>query len=900
MMSLSQGALNSAQVETYFEQHYSHDDYYSEGHRTVGQWVGKGAVELGLAGEVSRDDFSALLHGIDPHTNTILVPVATHNGVHRAGWDSVFSAPKSLSIQALIGGDHRLIEAHTRAVERTLKEVEAFALTRENHGNDNAVTGNVVGAVFTHLAARPSLQSGPDPQLHTHVVLLNLTRRRDGEWRALQPVGLYESQRFGSAVYRSELAREVQQLGYRIEVPTGNGAWELNGYTREQVMAFSQRRQDIEQAMAERGVSGPKAAQIIALQSRQAKTDYDQDALIAEWQKRALEQGIDTQKLCREAWQRGPISAGNQRTLAEDALDFSRTHTTEREAVIDRRELEAAALQHGMGRTDLDAVRLQMTREQAERRLVPAGKPDWQHPQGTFTTDEMLAVERENLALVRGGIRQAEPIADDAHVHQWGTARGLFADQLRAAELTLCSRDWVTAIEGLAGTTKTTTVGAIREFAADEGCTVRGFGMTSGSVKALDEAGVDARTIASLLDNPSGSRTSRELWLIDESSLLDTRKSNQILKAAQQQRVAHIVFIGDQKQHHAIEAGAPVRQLLADKMAVAELTTIRRQRDLELKQAVQFAAEGRTKKALEVLDQRGRISQIADQNKRYEHIAEDYLRASEAGQRTLVVSPANDERRVLNEKIRTLLIDHGHIAQNGRDHMILVQRDLTRAQRNNVRSYQPGDTLAFTRGSRRIGIGKGEYARIETIDTQANLLGILTPDGSHLNLNPARRKGIEVYHSEERKIAVGDRIQFRAQDKALKVANGEFATIVGYHPQQMVLRLDNRRELKASFSRLRHIDYGYVSTSYAAQGATVDRVIVHVDSMRTAQLVNQKQFYVSISRARYDARLYTEDAQALRRVVAREPKKEIARDAIKEQQTEKLNESIQPTVRLRI
>jgi ATP-dependent exoDNAse (exonuclease V) alpha subunit len=239
------------------------------------------------------------------------------------------------------------------------------------------------------------------------------------------------------------------------------------------------------------------------------------------------------------------------------------------------------------------------------------------------------------------------------------------------------------------------------------------------------------------------------------------------------------------------------------------------------------------------------------------------LQAHEAGQRTLVISPANDERRALNEKIRNVLIDHGHVESQGREHMIFIQRDLTSAQRSYVRNYEPGDMLMFRRGARSFGIDKGAYARIESVDMKANLLTMVAPDGRHINLNPGRWKGIEAYRPEDRTLAIGDRIQFRAPDKALKVANGEFATIVGIDDKRATLRLDNDRELTANRSRLRHIDNGYASTSHAAQGATVDRVIVNVGSMRGAQLVNQKQFYVSISRARYDARIYTDDAQAL-------------------------------------
>ena len=164
----------------------------------------------------------------------------------------------------------------------------------------------------------------------------------------------------------------------------------------------------------------------------------------------------------------------------------------------------------------------------------------------------------------------------------------------------------------MAGTAKTTTVGAIREFAEQQGYTVRGFGMTSGSVKALQEAHIDARTVASLIANPLPSPAGPELWIVDESSLLATRPVNQILKVAQAHGAERLVFVGDQRQHHAIEAGAPVRQFLAANMAVAELSVIRRQRDPELKRAVEMAAKGKPGEALELLEQQQRVTDIAD------------------------------------------------------------------------------------------------------------------------------------------------------------------------------------------------------------------------------------------------------------------------------------------------
>src|SRR5712692_10337524 len=515
-----------------------------------------------------------------------------------------------------------------------------------------------------------------------------------------------------------------------------------------------------------------------------------------------------------------------------------------------------------MGRVDLAAVSERIAIAEQSRTLIRTEKPDWRHPRGTFTTDEMLELERGNLALVRAGIGQAQAIAEPAEVQEWSAARGLFADQIEAAKLTLNSRNWASAIEGLAGTAKTTTVGAIKDFAEGRGYNVRGFGMTSGSVKALREAGVNARTIASLLQNPLPPRTGPELWIVDESSLLATRPTNRILKA--------------------------VRQLLANNTAVAELKVIRRQRDPELKRAVELAARGKPGAALGLLAEQRRLTEIRDTSARYQRIALDCLRAHEAGQQMLVISPGNDERQALNEEIRKLLIEKGHVQNRGCERAILVRRDLTRAQLAHARNYQQGDVLAFSRGSKKRGIAKGSNPSVETIDAKRNALTLHIGDGPRMPLNPARWRGVEVFRPEARVIAVGDRIQFRAPQRRFKVANGEFARIIALETAQATLRLDSKREISAPLVELRHIDLGYASTSHAAQGTTVDRVIVNVDTMRSDRLVNARQLYVSISRARFDAHLYTNDVQALGRSVARDPHKANALDVLKHRPTRKL------------
>ena len=178
--------------------------------------------------------------------------------------------------------------------------------------------------------------------------------------------------------------------------------------------------------------------------------------------------------------------------------------------------------------------------------------------------------------------------------------------------------------------------------------------------------------------------------------------------------------------------------------------------------------------------------------------------------------------------------------------------------------------IRFRRGSLKLGIERGSYVTVEASDLRHDRLTIRTSAGAAIEYAPQRLRGVEVFRRESRTLSVGDRIQFRTPDRALKIANGEFAAIRAIDDKQVRLRMDDGREISSATPRLRHIDYGYASTSHSSQGATVDRVIVNVDTTRSVKLVNQRQFYVSISRARHDARIYTDDAPALARAVGRE------------------------------
>jgi ATP-dependent exoDNAse (exonuclease V) alpha subunit len=345
-----------------------------------------------------------------------------------------------------------------------------------------------------------------------------------------------------------------------------------------------------------------------------------------------------------------------------------------------------------------------------------------------------------------------------------------------------------------------------------------------------------------------------------------------------------VILVGDQQQHGAVEAGRPITQMQRAGMTTARLDTIRRQRDPALRQAVGLAAKGKTDEAVRRLDQQGRVSEIPERDRRYATIARAYADGVEAGESVLVVSPANDERTALNTVIRTEMQARGYVAREGREQPVLVNRNITGAQRAYAGNYEVGDVVRYTRGSRKAGLSAGAYAKVEAVDRERHRLTVRTADGTLHHYSPQQLRGVEVYREERREFAAGDRIQFRAPLREHQIANGTLGRIERLDREngKVTITLDSGASLSSRLDQLRHLEYGYATTSHSSQGATVDRVLVQIDTERSATLVNRQQVYVSVSRARVDAQVFTNDKGQLPHAVARDGSKTTALEALRE------------------
>jgi ATP-dependent exoDNAse (exonuclease V) alpha subunit len=243
-------------------------------------------------------------------------------------------------------------------------------------------------------------------------------------------------------------------------------------------------------------------------------------------------------------------------------------------------------------------------------------------------------------------------------------------------------------------------------------------------------------------------------------------------------------------------------------------------------------------------------------------IAESYVQSSE---NTLIVSPDNASRRELNMAVRQELRAQGAIGPDEHTFRVLAQRqEMTGADRAWANHYEIGDVVRYARGSKSMGIEAASYASVASVDPSRNLLTVEKTSGEITNYDPRRLTGVSVYREIERDFAVGDRIQFTAPEKSLGVANRDLGIIESMTPAGRIrVRLDDSRQIEFNAPEHRHFDHGYAVTSHSSQGLTAERVLIHAETGVHPDLLNSRFGYVSISRARRDVALFTDDSSRL-------------------------------------
>ncbi len=876
-----------SQGASYFERdgYYGRDD---PAHKEASAWAGRGAEELGLSGPVDSDAFRAILEGKVPGGRQLGHKDLEGNIQHRPGRDVTLSAPKSVSLMAMVGDDERIVDAHDRAVGRTLAWIEKNAIEtrmqdRETGAMVRAGGQKMVAATFRHDTSR-----NLDPQLHTHAVVANMVQGGDQKWRTMVDDGLFKGKMTIGAIYRAELARGLQDLGYGIEKTHPDGRFEIAGVSREVIEEFSTRRSEIEAAMREHGLGrtgdNPHLAARATLMTRAAKRDVERGELRRAWECQATELGFLPDRVRAKArWAERdrpmPDLFTDRGQPAAEAASWAVEHLAERQAVFGHGDLLAAVLSREPGAVTVEAAERAVSDLEREGGLHAArGLDHGRH----WTTDAAIGRESEAITLMHAGQGSGKPM-----MRRWIAETKLHGGRLNegqkeAVKMVLASKDRVVGVQGYAGTGKTTMLKRLRILGESRDYRTAGLAPSASAARTLErESGIESETLQRFLARNAGviegrgtvkglrqlrASFSKTVLVVDESSLASSEQMRGLLKAATTLRIPRVVLVGDERQLGAVEAGKPFEQLRRAGMQTAVMDEILRQRDMELKEAVRAGVAGEVRTAFEKLGDR--IAQVEREDIGAE-AADRWLKLSpEQRAGAGVIAPTRALRDEINTRIRENLIAEGAVSGPTRRGEKLVPRGLTRAEMARASNYSAGDTVIFNRQYKTLGVEKGDEREVARVDYDRNTVWLDGGGGDPVAWRPYRiaaaKGGVEVYRSEEMELRAGDRVRWTRNDPGSELVNGGAAMVESIEKEGVRFRLENGKEagLDEDDPQLRHMDRAWAATVHSFQGKTVDHIVAAMPA-GNPNLTNQRAFYVAISRARDHAELVTDDARKL-------------------------------------
>ena len=923
--------------------YFTHDNYYTQEEGLAqSQWWGEAASRLGLSGQIDKEAFFRLLEG-KVGEQELGRYERNDQGVmqrqHRPGTDMTFSAPKSVSLLAEVAGNLKVRTAHEKAVNTVLafveKELTGTRITTA--GNTQWVnTGNLAVALFRHTTSRDL-----DPQTHTHAVILNLTERQDGQWASIVNDFLYENQRLLGAMYNAELATELKGLGFGVYRTDERGNFEIEGISREHVEAFSQRRAAIIEYLAEKGIAIDEATsqqkEDATLKTRDRKVEVDHDLLQAHWKQQASELALDLDTIAANAktnrLSREPALPSSMDEY--QAMSFAANHVFEREAVASKKTLLTAAMEHGSGQVSSSEVLAAFHRLVKQGDLIVLAE-------GQITTKKLLANEQWSLTQMHThkgqttAILEAESVAQRLDTLEQGQGFLFSVGQKHAISKVLTTQDRYIAVQGLAGTGKTTMLRALKSLAEEQGYTLRGMAPTGAASKVLAlETGIASDTVSmfqikahqSIKDcearQQSDSQFSRapELWVIDESSFLSQRQKNQLDRLAEQAG-AKVVYLGDTLQLQGVEAGKPFELAQRHGIDTAYMTEINRQKTSVLKEAVDIIVDRsaldtaplptvqltHNKHAFEYLDKHGCIHEVREDEKNtalVTALVNDYLSLSRDDQlSTLLITAYNEDRHVINQAVRNGLKSQGVLSGKETEHTILISKGWTRAQQKEAQYYTAGDIVRFGRDYQTLGVAKGETLTVKSVDALAGKVELQKADGSTVSWSPHQQSKVEVYESDNRLLMVGDAIRFTRNERDIK--NGEIAKICTLEGNTAVVEMghgSSATRFELNLAQDRHWDYGYATTVHSAQGSTKYRTYFHIRTPIAADAYQQKKafqdmanvfgdrsFYVGVTRASHELKIYTNDKDTAAKAVGIKQDKTSALESTLARQSQKASQ----------
>jgi conjugative relaxase-like TrwC/TraI family protein len=845
--------------EGYAQRHLRQSDYYDQNRTVEGRWCGRGAELLELKGEVTSEDFESVRQGLDPRTGEFLrqrhsadriASDGAEQSKARSLYDMTFSAPKSVSVMAIVGGDERLVAAHGAAVREALEEAEKYSATRVRLAgmNENRATGNWIVASYTHDTSRQL-----DPQLHTHAVAANLTYDgTEGRWKALQASGLYERRSYLTEVYRNALAREVRALGYEVEnrhdVRGRDKGFEIAGFSQDLLDKYSQRSAQRDSAIQEFTNSRGRAPtdNEVAVLVRETRADKLQE--ISTERVRNLQQERmtpDEKQMLREILNEAQTQSHSpqiNRGVHEASLSYSQEHIFERLSVAREHEVLTEALRHGRGYVELSDLQASLSLERAKGTLISAGDE--------IATHTTLQRERDMIAVVNRGTDRFDRLGKGCGFEPSDKLR---PEQRHAVEAVLGSRDLAINIRGAAGTGKTATLREIDRGLRDAGHDVLAVAPTRSAVDELEKVGFrDAMTVSRLLESQEPQSTMRgKILIVDEAGMVSGRQMQSLLHLAEDQG-ARIVFSGDTRQIPSVEASDALRILEREsELKSVSLTEVQRQTNSLYREAVKTMRHS-PEEGFAQLEKLGAIREVPIFD-RGQIVAELHREFRAEGRDTLVVAGTHSEISQLTDAIRHDRKEHGELGV-GHSFDRYVSLQWTRAQKQELSNYQEGQVVQFHRDTK---LAK-RHESLEVVRVGPESLVARKETGEDVSISPKQTRAFSVYERQPIEVAPGDSLMLTANRRGpeLRATNGELVKVSSLDGG--AIRLEDGRTLPSNYHEY---TYGYAVTAHRSQGKTVDTVIISADAMK------KELFYVAASRGRSEIAVVTSDREQLRESV---------------------------------
>ena len=868
--------LNNA--EKYFKEHLQLGDYYSQENIVSGEWAGIGAETLGLTGRVKEDQFLKLCHNQDPSTGELLTQrmkttrwdsdKMAEVANRRVFYDFTFSPPKSVSIQALIADDKRLLDAHSRAVRIAVNELQHFAGTQVHRGMDKSerLTGNVVCAMFRHDTSRAL-----DPHLHTHCVMFNATfDAAENRWKALSNYEMLQARKFVENVYYHEFARELRSFGYEIENKP-RGDFEIKRVSSELQSRFSKRHNEIDASIERLLKEKPELAKgnLKELRSQIAQAERSRKIsgialpeLQHLWDSQLT--GEERQSLRKLAHQ-SKAAIQSPSLTAQTAIQWAEEHLFDRHSVVHEHEVWSAALERARG-AELSVQDIKTAGQ--ERDYIRN-----EHAPSKITTREILSCEWEIVCLTRDGRGK---FAEFNPRHK--IAAELMPDQRAAAEMILASRDFVTLFCGGAGTGKSHTLREIGNGLKAAGHNSYIIAPQRQQALDLKKSFADTHTVSEFLAKRRMMPGS--VVIVDEAGQIGGKQMHELLSFVKVND-GRVILSGDTRQHGAVEASDALRAIERYAgLEAARLTKIQRQnpkagetkserkRIKQYRAAVRKAQSGQYAESFDRLDKLGAIVECRTIDEQRERLVADYLTLAKKKKSTVIVSQTWGEIHEINERIRIGLRRAGLIDKA--DSTVTAHRrlDLTDAQKRDKRFYPDNAVIVFNRKTK--DFVRGEVGKL-LVATPTHLLVKAENRVQKVPFNLLNR--LTVCQPIEMTLAKGDQLQLKANAPSLdgkELINGELVTVKAVNPNGRI-ELKDGRVLPEKY---REFVRGYAITSYGSQGKTVEHVLFSDSSVKAA--TNNQQWLVTISRGTRAVKIFTQDKAQLRENVSRLGDRELA------------------------